>query len=47
MVWIAKTDTRWRGLPERFGNWHSAWRCFNRWANMGIWQKLFEELQDP
>jgi transposase len=47
VLWIAKTGAPWRDLPERFGNWNSAWRRFDRWARKGIWRKVFEVLQDP
>ena len=46
VLWIAKTGAPWRDLPERFGHWNSAWRRFDRWAKKGVWQRLFEALQD-
>src|SRR6516225_4323959 len=46
VLWIAKTGAPWRDLPERFGNWNSAWRRFDRWAKKGVWQRVFEALQD-
>jgi transposase len=47
VLWIAKTGAPWRDLPERLGNWNSVWRRFDRWASKGVWQRLFEALQDP
>jgi len=47
VLWIAKTGAPWRDLPERFGNWNSVWRRFDRWARKGTWQRVFEALQDP
>jgi transposase len=47
VLWIGKTGAPWRDLPERFGNWNSVWRRFDRWARRGVWQKVFEALQDP
>ena len=32
VLWIARTGAPWRDLPERFGNWNSIWRRFDRWA---------------
>jgi transposase len=46
-LWIGKTGAPWRDLPERFGDWNNAWRRFDRWAKRGVWQKVFEALQDP
>jgi transposase len=47
VLWIAKTGAPWRDLPERFGNWNSVWRRFDRWAKKGVWRRVFEALQDP
>jgi transposase len=47
VLWIAKTGAPWRDLPERFGLWNSVWRRFDRWARKGVWQRVFEVLQDP
>jgi transposase len=47
VLWIAKTGAPWRDLPERFGPWNSVWRRFDRWARKGVWQRVFETLQDP
>ena len=47
VLWIAKTGAPWRDLPERFGNWNSVWRRFDRWARNGAWERVFRELQDP
>jgi transposase len=47
ILWIGKTGAPWRDLPERFGNWNSVWRRFDRWSRKGTWQKIFEILQDP
>jgi transposase len=47
VLWIAKTGAPWRDLPERFGHWNSTWRRFDRWAERGVWRRVFEALQDP
>jgi transposase len=47
VLWIGKTGAPWRDLPERFGNWNSAWRRFDRWSRKGVWARVFEALQDP
>jgi len=47
VLWIAKTSAAWRDLPERFGNWNSVWKRFDRWARKGRWQRIFEHLRDP
>jgi transposase len=47
VLWIAKTGAPWRDLPERFGHWNNTWKRFDRWAKKGVWQRVFEALQDP
>jgi len=47
VLWIARSGAPWRDLPERFGNWNSVFQRFNRWAKKGVWQKVFEVLQEP
>src|SRR6266480_2835137 len=34
----------WRDLPERFGPWKNVHTRFSRWAESGVWQRLFEAL---
>ena len=43
---VAKTGIPWRDLPERFGNWNSVWRRFNRWCRTGVWTRLAEALAE-
>lgn len=47
ILWIGKTGAPWRDLPERFGNFNSVWRRFDRWSRKGVWDRIFRELQDP
>ena len=34
----------WRDLPERFGDWKNIHRRHSRWAQSGVWQRVFEAL---
>lgn len=47
VVWVARTGTPWRDLPERFGKWNSVYQRFNRLAKAGVWKRLSEVLRDP
>lgn len=47
IVFIARNGGPWRDLPEHFGRWNSIYRRFDRWSRAGVWQRLFEHLQDP
>ena len=38
----------WRDLPERFGDWKNTHRRHSRWAQTGVWKRIFEKLSsDP
>lgn len=48
VVWIARTGSPWRDLPERFGNWNSVFQRFNRWSKSGVWERLLQVIKrDP
>ena len=47
VLWIGKTGVPWRDLPTRFGKWKTVWTRFDRWSKKGVWQRVFEALQDP
>lgn len=47
VLWIVRTGAPWRDLPERFGEWNSVFQRFSRWAKKGVWQRVFDALQDP
>jgi transposase len=34
----------WRDLPERFGHWKNVHTRFSRWANSGVWERVFNCL---
>jgi len=45
MLWIAKTGSPWRDLPEeRFGPWETVYSRFSKWSKDGEFQKLFSSL---
>ena len=46
VLWIARTGSPWRDLPEHFGHWNSIWRRFRRWALKGVFERVFNSLSD-
>jgi transposase len=48
VLWIVRTGSPWRDLPENFGNWFSVWKRFRRWALKGVFERIFATLSaDP
>jgi transposase len=39
-----RTGSPWRDLPERYGPYTTAYNRYNRWANAGVWLRVFEAL---
>lgn len=46
VLWIVRTGSPWRDLPEVFGEWNSVFRRFSRWSGKGVWQRIFLALSD-
>ncbi len=48
VLWVLRSGAHWHDLPERYGNWKSLHKRFSRWAQKGVWEKVFEHLlKDP
>ncbi|HEY5732458.1 MAG TPA: IS5 family transposase, partial [Methyloceanibacter sp.] len=45
ILYVAEHGCKWRGLPKRFGNWHTIYTRMNRWTKSGVLDRMFEELQ--
>ena len=45
ILYVAEQGCKWRGLPKRFGNWHSIYVRMNRWAKKGVLDQVFAKLQ--
>ena len=46
VLWIVRTGSPWRDLPEVFGEWNSIFRRFSRWSHKGIWWRIFAAMSD-
>ena len=45
ILYVAENGCKWRGLPERFGRWHTIYTRMNRWSKNGVLDRVFEHLQ--
>src|SRR3712207_945469 len=45
ILWRLKTGAPWRDLPERYGNWQTAYSRFRRWQAAGVWDRALAALQ--
>ena len=45
VLYLARTGTPWRDLPEAFGRWDAVYNRFRRWERRGLWRQLWERVQ--
>jgi len=45
LLYVAEQGCKWRGLPKRFGPWHTIYTRMNRWSKNGVLDQVFERLQ--
>ena len=45
MLHVAGHGGKWRGLPERFGHWHTVYPRLNRWLRNDGPDRVFEHRQ--
>src|SRR3989454_5694972 len=45
ILYVAERGCKWRGLPKRFGNWHTIYTRMNRWSKSGVLNRVFAQLQ--
>lgn len=44
MLWVARTASSWRELPERFGPWSTVASRYHRWLKEGLWTRILQVL---
>jgi len=44
MLWVMRTGSSWRELPERFGPWSTVSSRYQRWCKEGLWARILQVL---
>lgn len=44
MLWINRSGSQWRNLPDYYGPWESVYARFRNWRERGIWTDIFVTL---
>ena len=45
ILWVLRTGSPWRALPERYGSWKTVSSRFYRWRQAGIWDRVLAAVQ--
>ena len=46
VLWVLRSGAHWHDLPERYGKYKSIHKRFGRWAEAGVWERIFKHLID-
>src|ERR1700712_4511381 len=46
VLWVVRTGSPWRDIPDRFGKWDSIYSRFRDWVRADVWTRLFEAVSD-
>jgi hypothetical protein len=44
ILWVARTGSSWREMPEEYGKWETAYRRYELWLEQGLWRRILEAL---
>lgn len=45
VLWVVRSGSPWRDLPERYGPWQSIYHHFNSWRRTKVFERMLESLQ--
>src|SRR6516164_6918087 len=45
IMWILRTGSAWRDLPDEFGKWQTVWHWYDRWNDAGLWDEIVRQLR--
>jgi hypothetical protein len=44
ILWVARTGSSWREMPEEYGKWETAYRRHESWLKQGLWRRILRAL---
>ena len=48
VLWIARTGSPWRDLPDSFGHWNTVFKRYRDWVKADVFKRIFEAASsDP
>ena len=48
VLWIVRTGSPWRDLPEHFGKWNTVFKRFRDWVKADVFARIFKAVSgDP
>ena len=45
ILWVLRNRASWRDMPERFGNYSTAYKRYRLWSDRGLWERLLRVLR--
>ena len=45
VLWVLRTGSPWRDVPQEFGSWQTCWRRFDQWNADGTLAEILQRLQ--
>jgi transposase len=46
ILWVTRTGSSWREMPEEYGKWETAYRRYELWLKQGLWRRILEALDE-
>jgi transposase len=46
LLWVARTGSFWRKMPEEFGKRTTAYRRYELWVKRGLWGRILGALEE-
>lgn len=44
ILWVMRTSSSWREMPEEYGKWETAYRRYRLWLEQGLWERILQAL---